>query len=168
MCIYGAKEGIHMWSYKDHYRESALSSNYVGPRDWIQVKLEGKHLYQLSHFTNKGNLYLLMMMVMCGGQRSMSGLLLYPSPHYFLRQSLSLNLELTDAVILASQWAGGIHLSLSFQHWGWKHALPRRDFFFFLPVGVGDQTWVLGLAWQAFHCLSYFISPARENLQIHF
>lgn len=112
-------------------------------------------------------IFLPLLLLLCGGQKSMSGLLFYPSPHYFLRQSLSLNLGLIDSVILASQWALGIHLSLSSQHWDWKHVLPRLDVIF-LPMGIGDQTWVLRLAWQAFHCLSYFISPARENLQMHF
>lgn len=69
----------------------------------------------------------------------MSGLLLYPSPHYFLRQSLSLSPSLIQWSWQASEL--GTHLSVSSRHWNWTHALPRLDSF--LSVGVGEQTGVL-------------------------
>lgn len=48
----------------------------------------------------------------CGGQRSMLDGFLYCSPPYFLRQGLSLYLELKDLVRLADQQALRILLSL--------------------------------------------------------
>lgn len=44
------------------------------------------------------------------------------SPPYFLSQSLSLNLELTDTARLSSQKAPGICLLLSAQLWAYIHA----------------------------------------------
>lgn len=52
----------------------------------------------------------------CLCQRLMSGVLLYLSPFYFLRQSLSLNLELSICTRLAGQWVLGILLSQSYRH----------------------------------------------------
>lgn len=56
---------VYLWGKELHTHvelqgnsgESALSSNEVSPRDPIQVRLEGKHLYLLSHLGNTGNLF---------------------------------------------------------------------------------------------------------------
>lgn len=43
----------------------------------------------------------------CRGQRLLSGVFLYGSPSYFLRQPLSLNVELTDPARVAGHWIPG-------------------------------------------------------------
>lgn len=50
-------------------------------------------------------------------------------PLYFLRPSLSLNLELTDLAMLAGQQAWGSLLSLSSQHWDYRH-VPHLVFLY--------------------------------------
>lgn len=61
-------------------------------------------------------------------QRSVSGIFLNCSPLYFLRQSLSLDLEVSDSARLVGHWAPGILLSQPPQCWDCKCVFPHLAF----------------------------------------
>lgn len=82
---------------------------------------------------------------------------------YLLRQSSSLNLELTDWASVISQFTQGI-LSQPLERWGKKAAMSSQ---FLLDPQVRIWTQVLVFAWQEFYPPSFLPTPILSPGRTH-